>query len=198
MAVPPPHPSADPPESHAAAKAAMRREMLARREDFAGRAPPPFVAPAPLLALLRDAKVVAGYVAMAGEADPAPLLTTAHAHGCTLALPHVTTRAEPMRFLRWSPGEALIPGPFGLRQPAADQPELTPDLLLIPLVAFDARGHRLGHGAGYYDRALAALPRAARIGIAWSIQQVPQVPVDPWDVPLHAILTETDWIIPAS
>lgn len=194
MAVPPPHPSAT--AAHAAAKAVMRREVLAARGVFVAGGPPPLIAPPPLLAWVDEARVVAGYIAMADEADPAPLLAAAHAKGRTLALPHVTTRAAPMRFLRWEPVEPLERGPMGLQQPAADAPEIEPDLILIPLVAFDARGHRLGHGAGFYDRALAALPHARRVGVAWSVQQVPQVVVDRWDMPLHAILTERDWIVP--
>ncbi|MGL4312794.1 MAG: 5-formyltetrahydrofolate cyclo-ligase [Sphingomonas sp.] len=193
MAVPPPSSSA---ASAAAAKAEMRRAVLTARRAFVAAGPPPLAVPAPLRDLLDKARVVAGYMAMADEADPTPLLAHAHARGCTLALPHVTTRSAPMRFLRWAPGDPLEHGPMALQQPSPDSPDIEPDLLLIPLVAFDARGHRLGHGGGFYDCALAARPHARRIGIAWSVQQVPQVPVDAWDEPLHAMLTERDWMIP--
>ena len=92
------------------------------------------------------------------------------------------------------PHVALAAGPFGLRQPAHDAATLAPDLVLAPLVAFDRRLHRIGQGAGHYDRAFAAWPEAVRIGVAWSVQEVPEFPPDAWDVPLHAIATEQEWI----
>ena len=100
-----------------------------------------------------------------------------------------------MRFLRWT-GKALVSGPFGIEQPSADSPALTPDIVLTPLLAFDRSGRRLGQGAAYYDRTFARLPDAWRVGVAWSVQEVECIPVDPWDVPLHAIATEKEWITP--
>ena len=78
-----------------------------------------------------------------------------------------------------------------------DLAELTPDIVLTPLVGFDRRGTRLGQGAGHYDRAFAAHPAAWRVGIAWSVQEVDALPADAWDVPLHAIATEREWIVVA-
>ena len=91
---------------------------------------------------------------------------------------------------------ALSDGPFGLRQPAAHHPPLAPHVVLTPLVGFDRRGNRLGQGAGHYDRAFAAFPAARRIGIALDVQETDQLRPDPWDVPLHAIATNREWIVP--
>ena len=145
---------------------------------------------------LAEARSVAAYLPIGSEIDPLPLIARLDAHGVRLALPHVTSRQAPMRFVRWAPGDVLIAGPMGLRQPDAQAPEIAPDVILVPLLAFDARLHRLGYGAGHYDRALAALPDARRIGLAWAAQRVERVPDDAWDVPLHAIATETEWITP--
>jgi 5-formyltetrahydrofolate cyclo-ligase len=99
-----------------------------------------------------------------------------------------------MRFLAWSPDRPLIPGAYGLHQPEGASDEIAPTLIITPLVGFDRHGGRIGQGAGYYDRAFARLPGAVRIGLAWSVQEMPQLPLDPWDVPLHAVATEQEWI----
>ena len=103
-------------------------------------------------------------------------------------------RATPLVFLDWAADTTLVEGPFGLRQPAAHHAARIPDVVLTPLVGFDRRGNRLGQGAGHYDRAFAAFPAAQRIGIAWSVQETDQLTPDPWDVPLHWIATEREWI----
>src|SRR5205823_3155888 len=103
---------------------------------------------------------------------PAFFVEAALASGCRIALPHVVDRATPLRFLSWAGDAALVAGPFGLRQPAADLPELAPAIILTPLVGFDRRGNRLGQGAAHYDRAFAAYPDAWRVGLAWSVQEV--------------------------
>lgn len=156
----------------------------------------PIAVPPPFLALLRPGMVVASYVPLGDEADPSPLSRAAADAGCTIALPHVVDRATPLRFLFWETELALEAGPFGLQQPAAHAAELSPDLILTPLVAFDRALGRIGQGAGHYDRAFAHFPRAHRIGIAYRVQEVPHVPADPWDVPLHAIATDKEWITP--
>ena len=83
---------------------------------------------------------------------------------------------------------------MGLRQPAVTSAECAPDLIVTPLLGFDRRGGRIGYGAGHYDRAFQRFPGARRIGFAWSVQQVDAVPLDPWDVPLHAVVTEREFI----
>ncbi len=101
-----------------------------------------------------------------------------------------------MRFLAWDSEADLIPGPFELHQPHHEAPALAPDVILAPLLAFDAWLNRLGQGAGYYDRVFAQFPAAHRIGVAWSMQQVDALPIEAWDVPLHAVVTEQGWITP--
>ncbi|TVV73275.1 5-formyltetrahydrofolate cyclo-ligase [Sphingomonas solaris] len=140
------------------------------------------------------ARCVSGYISDGEEVDPTPILFAAIDRGLTVALPHVAGRKSPMRFLRWEPGDVLVPGAFGLLQPRSDAAEVDPDLILTPLVGFDRRLARIGKGAGFYDRAFARLPDARRIGLAWSAQEADVVPTDPWDVPLHAVATETEWI----
>lgn len=141
-----------------------------------------------------DARIVSGYISDGEEIDSIPILFAALDRGLDIALPHVSTRDAPMRFLRWTPGDPLIPGAFGLLQPRSDAPEVSPDLILTPLVGFDRTMGRLGQGAGFYDRVFARLPGARRIGLAWSVQEVERVPTDKWDVPLHAVATEREWI----
>lgn len=175
-------------------KPALRARIRATRDAFHAAAAPELTPPAPFLALLKPGLTVTAYIPMGSEADPAPLARAALAAGCRIALPHVTTRAAPMRFLAWDPAEDLHPGPFGLSQPHPDSRDCIPDIILAPLLAFDAKLDRLGQGAGYYDRAFAAYPEAYRIGVAWSVQQVDTLPTDAWDMPLHAIITENGWI----
>ena len=143
---------------------------------------------------LGDAAVVAAYLPIGCEIDPLPLIERLVRRGMQIALPHVTGPRGLLRFLAWTPGDPLPAGPMGLRQPDAGATQVVPDTVLVPLLAFDARLHRLGYGAGHYDRALAALPDARRIGLAWHVQYVDVLPQDSWDVPLHAIATDRDWI----
>lgn len=170
----------------AAARAARRRFVAAH-----GAGVP---CPAPFRALLSHGLTVASYVPMGAEADPALLARAAVEAGCAIALPHVVDRATPLRFLAWDTEAALAAGPFGLRQPHDHAAELAPDIILTPLVAFTRSLDRLGQGAGHYDRAFARFPDALRIGVALSAQEVESLPTDPWDMPLHAIATEKEWI----
>ncbi|SEN22358.1 5-formyltetrahydrofolate cyclo-ligase [Sphingomonas gellani] len=166
--------------------------MRAARAACPTRAVPP---PSPFVSRLRPGLIVASYHPVGGEADPAALVAAARDAGCAMALPHVIDRETPLRFLQWD-GGALSAGPFGLSQPASIAQEVPPDIILTPLVGFDRRGNRLGQGAGHYDRAFAAYPAAWRIGIALSVQEVEALTPDPWDVPLHAVATEKEWIVP--
>lgn len=143
---------------------------------------------------LKHGLTIASYVPIGSEADPSPLARAAVEAGCEIVLPHVTGPKPPLRFLAWDTEAALVAGPLGLHQPADTAAERTPDIILTPLVAFDRSLNRLGQGAGHYDRAFATFPDAWRIGVAWSVQAVEALPADPWDVPLHVIITEKDWI----
>ena len=175
-------------------KQALRRELRAARALFAPASP--IRVDDAFLKRLTAGLVVATYVPVGAEADPAPLHQAALQASCTLALPHVVDRATPLRFLAWDQETPLASGPFGLKQPADDTGVVAPDIILTPLLGFDRLGNRLGQGAGHYDRAFAAHPDAWRIGVAWSVQQVALLQPDPWDVPLHAIATEQEWITP--
>lgn len=176
-------------------KSALRARARAARRAL--RAPRPVIQPtAAFVALLVPGAIVASYVPVGGEADPAALADAAIAAGCTIALPHVVDRPTPLRFLAWQNNAPLVTGPFGLLQPADHPHDVSPDLILTPLVAFDRTLARLGQGAGHYDRAFVRFPAARRIGVAFSVQEVDRLPTDPWDVPLHAIITEREWITP--
>ncbi len=178
------------------AKASLRAELRARRDGFvldmaAGDRDRHEARIADLFApFLAGVRCVSGYIGIGAEISCLPVLAAAAGMGIATALPHVTRRDQPMRFLRWQPGDPLDPGPRGLLQPPADAPEIEPDLIVTPLLGFDAQMWRIGQGAGFYDVCFAAMPRAARIGIAWSIQQAEAIPRDPWDIRLHAVVTE--------
>jgi 5-formyltetrahydrofolate cyclo-ligase len=132
-------------------------------------------------------------MALADELDPAPLLDLLHAQGHRIALPTLLDRTT-MQFFGWTPGEPLQTGPMGILQPLPANSECAPDLIITPLLGFDRGGGRIGYGAGHYDRAFQRFPGARRIGFAWSVQEVDSVPLDPWDVPLHAVVTELEFI----
>src|SRR5690606_27651669 len=123
-------------------KRALRARMRAARDRFA-MASDSIIAPPPaFLARMRPGMVVASYVALGSEADPAPLAAAARAAGAALALPHVPGFRGTLRFLAWGDEDPLITGPFGLRQPAETAPEVVPDIILAPLVAFDDKLNR--------------------------------------------------------
>jgi 5-formyltetrahydrofolate cyclo-ligase len=145
------------------------------------------------MALLQPGMIVAGYIAKDTEANPDMIMAEAQRLGCQIALPHVTGKAAPMQFLEWTPGDELAAGPFGLLQPVETAKPCRPDIVLVPLIAFDACLMRLGQGAGHYDRALSQLDDTIAVGLAWSVQMAPALITDPWDVPMDAILTEQSW-----
>ena len=133
--------------------------------------------------------VVGGYHALPDEADPALLLERLVELGCHIAYPRVAGKNLPLEFHRVPDGEVLAPGAFGIHEPLDIWPRATPAILLVPLLAFDASGHRLGYGGGFYDRTLALLNVPA-IGIAYAGQQVASLPHQPHDRTLTMVLTE--------
>ena len=190
--------STDPEHDARTAKAALRRQLRAAR-----RALPPasreaaaqqLPAHAPALPGWRAGARIAAYVAADGELDPAPLLAAATAAGLRAYLPRIGDDSA-LTFHRWLPGDALLPNRFGIGEPAATGalPVDALDLLFLPLVGFSAAGARLGMGAGYYDRTLAASRPRLLAGLAYDCQAVETLPQEPWDVPLDGVLTETGW-----
>jgi len=178
-----------------AAKAAARKLARTRRAGLANAAAPARLAEAVLAHYAPPpGAIIAGYWPMGDEMDPRPLMLALAARGHVLALPVTPPRGEPLAFRAWAPGGALRPGPMGTSEPVAGE-ELRPDVLLVPLLAFDRAGRRLGYGGGYYDRTLAALPGAKAIGIAYAGQEMPEVPAGPQDMRLPLIATEDSVII---
>ena len=136
--------------------------------------------------------VVAAFASMPDELDTGPLLARLHALGHPLCLPVMQGKTRPLAFRAYAPGDAMDTAIWGIREPKPDRPLLTPDVLLVPVLAFDGDGWRLGYGGGYYDRTLRALRRArpiVAIGLAYDAQQVDAVPHLDYDERLDWVLT---------
>ncbi|MSO93236.1 MAG: 5-formyltetrahydrofolate cyclo-ligase [Rhodospirillales bacterium] len=135
---------------------------------------------------------VSGFWPMGDEIDARPLLTELHRRGYRCALPVVTPRGTPLVFRAWAPGDTLEAGVFGTSHPPAARGDVTPDVVLAPLLAFDREGFRLGYGGGFYDRTLASLRRwpVLAVGVGYSFQEIERVPRDGHDQRLDWIVTE--------
>lgn len=137
--------------------------------------------------------IVAGYWPIGEELDVRPLLAALAARGHVTALPVVTARRAKLTFRRWRQGDSLAPSVHGILAPQADASAVDPEVLIVPLVAFDASGYRLGYGGGYYDRTLAGLRAAKKIlavGVGFAVQEFPRLPRGPDDQRLDWIVTE--------
>ncbi len=137
-----------------------------------------------LTAVCASASVVGGYSPLGSEISPLLAMEEARSVGAIVAFPAFQNPAKPFRFLA---GDPLSPGPFGILQPKLTAPAVEPDLVLVPLIAVDSKGNRLGRGKGHYDRVLGRLRKggAKLVGVGWSIQRIKGViPADPWDIPL--------------
>jgi 5-formyltetrahydrofolate cyclo-ligase len=181
-------------------KAELRRAGQARRdalpaemrkaaaEAIAARAFPLTIVPS---------VIVSGFMPLKSEVNPLPLMRKLADAGARLALPAVAGRGKPLIMRSWQWGEPLVPGVWGIREPAPDAPEVQPDFLLVPLLAFDRSGHRIGYGAGYYDLTIARL-RANKpiiaLGIAFAAQEIETVPRTARDAQLDLVLTENEAI----
>ncbi|MEO1092280.1 MAG: 5-formyltetrahydrofolate cyclo-ligase [Pseudomonadota bacterium] len=137
-----------------------------------------------------DGRVLAGFWPLHDEVDLRPALVDWHRAGGAVLLPRVQGPDAPLTFHRWTPGTALIAGAFGVQEPAADALSGTPDVLLVPLLAADLDGYRLGYGGGYYDRTLAGDRPALVVGVAFEAQVVTRLPRDRFDQPLTHLVTD--------
>ena len=136
--------------------------------------------------------IVSGFAAIRDEINPAALLTWLHAEGFQLALPAMQGKAKPLIMRAWAPGDMMAPATWGIAEPMDDKPELEPDVVLVPLLAFDASGFRLGYGGGFYDRTLAKLRTkkpVIAVGLAYDEQKVDAVPHDGYDQRVDWVLT---------
>ena len=187
------------------AKARLRAAMRARRAGLdpkdasaAGEAVARRLESLPVIAVARR---VTAYRAVRGELPLDALLEGGRR--AVFTLPRVV--GQDLEFVAWSEGLTFTPGAFGILEPVGGETVAFADhdAVLVPLTAFDQLGHRLGQGGGFYDRALASLPpaaggekRPAVIGVGYSFQQVDEVPVEPWDVPLDAVVTDVGIVVP--
>jgi 5-formyltetrahydrofolate cyclo-ligase len=180
----------------AISKNELRAAALARRgalsvaaRAVAARA----VAARPFPVHIPDGAIVSGYWPIRSEIDPVPLMRALAANGAQLALPAVVDRDQPLIFRAWTPDAQLLRGQLGIMEPSPRSAVVTPDILLVPLAAFDRIGHRIGYGAGHYDRSLDQLRTAKPIlavGIAFAVQEIEAVPALAYDVRLDLVLTE--------
>jgi 5-formyltetrahydrofolate cyclo-ligase len=181
-------------------KADLRKAALARREALpAGerQAAAEILAAHPFPLPITPGTTVSGYMPLKGELNPLPLMRSLAAAGAALALPVVVGRGRPLIMRSYAFGQALDSGVWGIREPKVDAPEVAPDVLLVPLAAFDRDGRRIGHGAGYYDMTinrLRGIKPIVAVGLAYAAQQVPHVPTTERDARLDLVLTEREVI----
>ena len=178
-------------------KAELRTAALAKRDalsDNKRAAAAKAVAKRGLPIEVTPGMIVSAYSPIRSEIDPAPLMRTLAALGAQLALPAVMARGKSLAFRVWSPDDRLMLGPLGILEPSPAAAEVVPDIMLVPLAAFDRSGHRIGYGAGHYDYTLAhtrKLKAVTAIGLAFAAQEIEEVPALAHDVALDYVLTET-------
>ena len=178
-------------------KADLRAAALAKRDalsDNKRAAAAKAIAKRGLPMAIAPGTIISGYSPIRSEIDPMPLLRALAAQGARLALPAVMARGKSLAFRAWSPDDRLMLGPLGIPEPSPAAAEVIPDIMLVPLAAFDRAGHRIGYGAGHYDFTLAHLRKTkaiAAIGVAFAAQEIALVPALQHDVALDYVLTET-------
>jgi 5-formyltetrahydrofolate cyclo-ligase len=198
---PMPDASSEDPRAH---KGDLRLAAMARRDAIAAAerlAAAQGIAerglPQDIRARLGPVITVSGYSPLKSEISPLPLMRRCADAGAALALPVVVGRGKPLIMRAWSFGAPLASGVWGIREPTTEAPEVFPDILIVPLLAFDRTGHRIGYGAGYYDMTIAALRTrkpVVAIGIAFAAQEIDAVPATPSDARLDLVLTEREVI----
>jgi len=181
-------------------KATLRREATARRDALpadARQAAGETIAARKFPLAVAPGTIVSGFMPMKSEINPLPLLRKLADAGAVLALPAIAGRGKPLIMRAWRWNEPLATGQWGIREPKPEAAEVEPDILLVPLLAFDRAGHRIGYGAGYYDLTIARL-RARKsvtaIGLAFAAQEVTAVPATARDARLDLVLTESEVI----
>ena len=181
-------------------KAALRSEAIARRDALptAERAAAAAaIAARPLPVAVSPGAIVSAFSPLKSEINPVPLMRAFATAGARLALPVVAGKGRPLTMRSWNFGEPLDSGVWGIREPKPEAPEVFPDILIVPLLAFDRAGRRIGYGAGYYDMTIArlrAMKRVTAFGIAYAAQEVEEVPATPRDAGLDLVLTERETI----
>jgi 5-formyltetrahydrofolate cyclo-ligase len=181
-------------------KAELRRMAMARREALPATdrvAAAQAIAARGMPVKVTPGMVVSGYSPLKSEISPIPLLRLCADAGAELALPVVMGRGKPLVMRAWAFGAPLASGVWGIREPTPAAPEVFPDILIVPLLVFDRRGHRIGYGAGYYDMTIARLrdmKPVTAIGIAFAAQEIDEVPTTPRDARLDLVLTEREII----
>jgi len=181
-------------------KVVLRRDAIAGRDALpanARQAAAEAIAARPFPLPLAPGVIVSGFMTFGNEINPLPLMRKLAGKGARLALPVVAGRGKALVMREWTFGAPLSAGVWGIREPTPEAAEVEPDILLVPLLAFDRTGHRLGYGGGYYDRTIAELRERKPIvalGVAYSAQEVPSVPVSPRDARLDLVLTEREVI----
>jgi len=181
-------------------KPKLRAEVLARRDALppAERvAAAETIAARPFPLPFSPGTIISGYSPMRSEINPVPLMRKLAEAGAQLALPVVQKRGKPLIIRAWNFGDPLGAGQWGIREPLPEAPELAPDILIVPLAAFDRAGHRIGYGAGYYDMTIAGLRTqkpVIAIGVAFAAQEIPHVPTTERDERLDLVLTEREVI----
>jgi len=182
------------------AKAALRTATLALRDALpaaARQAAAKAIAARAFPVKIAPGTVVSGFSPMKTEINPIPLLRKLADAGAQLALPAIAGRGKPLIMRAWKFGDPLKSGQWGIREPVPEALEVAPDVLIVPLAAFDRQGHRIGYGAGYYDltiNALRAKKKVIAIGIAFAAQEIPEVPATTRDARLDLVLTEREAI----
>jgi len=181
-------------------KASLRQQAIALRDAIPAaerQAAAEAIAARPFPIDVPPGAVVSGFFPLGSEISPMPLLKRLADKGAKLALPVIAGRGKPLIMRAWDFGDALDSGVWGLRQPKPEAPEVNPDILLVPLLAFDRSGYRIGYGAGYYDMTIARLrgiKSITAIGIAFATQEIPKVPATDRDARLDLVLTEREII----
>jgi 5-formyltetrahydrofolate cyclo-ligase len=179
-------------------KAELRAKALARREALTDKQrtkSAQALAKRGLPVEIVTGMVVSGYSPIRNEIDPAPLMLRLAEQGARLALPVVNARGKSLTFRAWSPSDRLMLGPLGIPEPSPAAAELIPDIMLVPLAAFDRLGHRIGYGAGHYDYTFAHLRKSKAvtgIGVAFAVQEIEAVPALSHDVALDFVLTDKE------